>query len=64
MLFGRYHEDVFGINVTNHHTAAKTAKQSVAIKALAEKPLTEVLKRLDEGMDINAGTGYMIVVHS
>jgi hypothetical protein len=45
---------VFGITVANHHTAAKAAKQSVAIKALAEKPLTDVLKRLDEGMDVNA----------
>lgn len=53
---------MFGINISNHQAAAKTAKQSQAIKALAQAPLADLLARLDNGLDVNAGVCCMSLV--
>lgn len=54
VLEGRYHEDVFGINIVDRSAAMKSAKEKFAIKQLAMQPLKDILEQLEAGLDINA----------
>ena len=57
MVRCRYHEDEFGRPISNHAAAAKAARASLAVKALAGGSLAELTSRLDSGgLDIDAGT--------
>ncbi len=52
---GRYHEDVFGINIADHKAARQQAAQLEAIKSLAAQSLAAITSALDKGLDVNAG---------
>ncbi len=54
----RYHEDVFGITITNHQAAVKAAQDQMAIKALAAADLAAVLARLDAGLAVDTGAQH------
>lgn len=50
---GRYHEHVFGINVSNHQVAASAAAAQATVRSLADQPLNVVLQQLTAGLDVN-----------
>ncbi len=52
---GRYHEDVFGMNIADHKAARQKAAQLQAIKSLASQSLAAIQPQLDKGLDVNAG---------
>jgi hypothetical protein len=46
---------VFGITIGNHAAAVDSAKKHGAIRQLAGQGLAEIIAKLDQGLDINAG---------